>query len=186
MEKKTLGRRKIPIKKIEKKSCLQVAFTKRRGGLFRKATELSVLCGLEIAILVKSPAGKLYSFGHPSVDALINRAAPSPAAKRILPYGNDGGLQLHQLEQLPNSLEKKVEENPKNCGPPLSIHQQPSPSSNLISADKFVMDAASPLSLQQLIAADDIVIETDIFCDEEEAQLASSIDYQNYYHILGA
>lgn len=157
------------MKKIEKKSSLQVAFSKRRGGLFRKATELSVLCGVEIAILVKSPAGKLYSFGHPSVEALINRAAPSPAVKRRLPYGNDDRLQLHQLEQLLNSLEQKVEQNPNNCGLPLSIHdEQPSSSSssNVMAADEFVMDAA----LQQLIAADhDIVIETDSFWDVEEA-----------------
>ncbi|KAG6429911.1 hypothetical protein SASPL_107968 [Salvia splendens] len=51
---KTLGRRKIPMRKIENKSSLQVACTKRRGGLFRKATKLSILCGAEVAILVQS------------------------------------------------------------------------------------------------------------------------------------
>ncbi|KAG6411572.1 hypothetical protein SASPL_129655 [Salvia splendens] len=70
---KTLGRRKIAMRKIENKSSLQVAFTKRRGGLFRKATELSILCGAEVAILVQSPAQKLYAFGHP---ALIYRIDP--------------------------------------------------------------------------------------------------------------
>ncbi|KAG6430195.1 hypothetical protein SASPL_108257 [Salvia splendens] len=70
---KTLGRRKIPMRKIENKLSLQVAFTKRRGGLFRKATELSILCGAEVAILVQSPAQKLYAFGHP---ALIDRIDP--------------------------------------------------------------------------------------------------------------
>ncbi|KAL8032288.1 hypothetical protein ABFX02_13G086100 [Erythranthe guttata] len=72
-KKKTMGRRKIEIKKIEKKSSLQVTFTKRRMGLFRKASELSVLCGAEIAILVQSPADKIFSYGHPSVEALVNR-----------------------------------------------------------------------------------------------------------------
>ncbi|KAL2244692.1 agamous-like MADS-box protein AGL23 [Sesamum indicum] len=71
--KKTLGRRKIEIKKIEKKTSLQVTFTKRRMGLFRKASELSVLCGAEIAILVKSPAERIFAFGHPSVETLIDR-----------------------------------------------------------------------------------------------------------------
>ncbi|XP_042016137.1 agamous-like MADS-box protein AGL62 [Salvia splendens] len=70
---KTLGRRKIPMWKIENKLSLQVAFTKRRGGVFRKATELSILCGVEVAILVQSPAQKLYAFGHP---ALIDRIDP--------------------------------------------------------------------------------------------------------------
>ncbi|KAL0442547.1 UNVERIFIED_CONTAM: Agamous-like MADS-box protein [Sesamum latifolium] len=71
--KKTLGRRKIEIKKIEKKTSLQVTFTKRRMGLFRKASELSVLCGAEIAILVKSPADRMFAFAHPSVETLIDR-----------------------------------------------------------------------------------------------------------------
>ncbi|KAG6427562.1 hypothetical protein SASPL_111808 [Salvia splendens] len=66
-------RTKIPMRKIENKSSLQVAFTKRRGGLFHKATELSILCGAEVAILVQSPAQKLYAFGHP---ALIDRIDP--------------------------------------------------------------------------------------------------------------
>ncbi|KAK6124082.1 hypothetical protein DH2020_042167 [Rehmannia glutinosa] len=72
-EKKTMGRRKIEIRKIEKKTSLQVTFTKRRTGLFRKASELCVLCGAEIAILVQSPADKIFAFGHPSVEALIGR-----------------------------------------------------------------------------------------------------------------
>ncbi|KAK6150052.1 hypothetical protein DH2020_017577 [Rehmannia glutinosa] len=72
-EKKTMGRRKIEIRKIEKKTSLQVTFTKRRTGLFRKASELFVLCGAEIAILVQSPADKIFAFGHPSVEALIGR-----------------------------------------------------------------------------------------------------------------
>ncbi|KAL3851464.1 hypothetical protein ACJIZ3_013346 [Penstemon smallii] len=68
-----MGRRKIPIEKIKKKTSLQVTFTKRRMGLFKKASELCVLCGSEIAILVQSPADKIFSFGNPSVDYVINR-----------------------------------------------------------------------------------------------------------------
>ncbi|GFP81121.1 agamous-like mads-box protein agl62 [Phtheirospermum japonicum] len=69
-----MGRRKIALdQKIQKKAHLQVTFTKRRQGLFRKASELSVLCGAEIAILVRSPAGKIFAFGSPSADAVIGR-----------------------------------------------------------------------------------------------------------------
>ncbi|KAL0407485.1 UNVERIFIED_CONTAM: Agamous-like MADS-box protein [Sesamum latifolium] len=71
--KKTMGRRKIEMKKIEKKTNLQVTFSKRRTGLFKKAGELSVLCGAEIAILVQSPAGKIFSFGNPSVESVLGR-----------------------------------------------------------------------------------------------------------------
>ncbi|KAM3319454.1 agamous-like MADS-box protein AGL62 [Capsicum chacoense] len=72
-KKKTLGRRKIPIEKISNKKSLQVAFSKRRGSLFKKASELSTLCGVQVAVIVESPAGKLYSFGSPSVDSVIDR-----------------------------------------------------------------------------------------------------------------
>lgn len=72
--KKGAGRKKIEIKKIESKSSCQVSFSKRRAGLFKKAGELCVLCGAEIAVIVGSPGKKkVFSFGHPSVDALVAR-----------------------------------------------------------------------------------------------------------------
>ncbi|KAK6942879.1 Transcription factor, MADS-box [Dillenia turbinata] len=67
------GRRKIEIKKIELKNHQQVTFSKRRTGLFKKAGELCVLCGAEIGIIVFSQAGKVFTFGHPSIEAIIDR-----------------------------------------------------------------------------------------------------------------
>ncbi|KAH6795798.1 hypothetical protein C2S51_036784 [Perilla frutescens var. frutescens] len=78
--KKTLGRRKIEIKKIHKKTKLQVTFSKRRRGLFRKASELAILCGAQLAIVVQSPADKIFTFAHPSVEAVINRVGTSQPA----------------------------------------------------------------------------------------------------------
>ncbi|XP_026419853.1 agamous-like MADS-box protein AGL29 [Papaver somniferum] len=63
--KPSMGRQKIEIKRIEKEDARQVTFSKRRGGVFKKAHELSTLCGAEIAIIVFSPAGKPFSFTHP-------------------------------------------------------------------------------------------------------------------------
>ncbi|XP_019430272.1 PREDICTED: agamous-like MADS-box protein AGL62 [Lupinus angustifolius] len=71
--KRSQGRRKIEMKKITKKSNLQVTFTKRRKGLFQKASELSTLCGAEITLIVFSPGEKAFSFGHPSVNDVIDR-----------------------------------------------------------------------------------------------------------------
>jgi hypothetical protein len=73
LKKSSLGRQKIPIEKIPKKSHLQVTFSKRRSGLFKKASELCTLCGVEIAIVVFSPADKAFSFGHPEVESIIDR-----------------------------------------------------------------------------------------------------------------
>nr|XP_043633638.1 agamous-like MADS-box protein AP3 [Erigeron canadensis] len=67
------GKRKIVIKKIEKNKTRQVAFSKRRTGLFKKASELCVLTGARVAILVKSPGEKVFAFGHPNADVLIDR-----------------------------------------------------------------------------------------------------------------
>ncbi|KAI3951570.1 hypothetical protein MKX01_018686 [Papaver californicum] len=71
--KRTSGRQKIEIKKIEDKAKLQVTFCKRKGGLFRKASELSILCGADVAIIVYSPAGKAFACGHPTPDHILDR-----------------------------------------------------------------------------------------------------------------
>ncbi|XP_076957297.1 agamous-like MADS-box protein AGL61 [Bidens hawaiensis] len=72
-KKPSLGRQKIKIAKIQIKNHLQVTFSKRRSGLFKKASELCTLCGVEIAIVVFSPAGKVFSFGHPKVESIVDR-----------------------------------------------------------------------------------------------------------------
>ena len=55
-------RKKIEIKKIVDKAARQVAFSKRRKGLFKKAKELSTLCDADIALLVFSASGKLFDY----------------------------------------------------------------------------------------------------------------------------
>ncbi|KAL0297120.1 UNVERIFIED_CONTAM: MADS-box protein FLOWERING LOCUS C [Sesamum radiatum] len=57
-----MGRRKLEMKRIEDNSARQVTFSKRRKGLLKKAKELSVLCDLDVALLVISRHGKLHHF----------------------------------------------------------------------------------------------------------------------------
>ncbi|KAL6339076.1 hypothetical protein AAG906_024227 [Vitis piasezkii] len=74
MERKTnAGRKKIEMKLISASDARQVTFSKRRSGLFKKASELATLCDSETAVIAFSPGGKAFSFGHPSVEAVINR-----------------------------------------------------------------------------------------------------------------
>lgn len=68
---KGTGRKKIEIKRIENNSSRKVAFSKRRKGMFKKASELCRLCDTEIAIIVFSPKGRLYSFGDHVIDKFI-------------------------------------------------------------------------------------------------------------------
>ncbi|XP_057462416.1 MADS-box protein SOC1-like isoform X2 [Actinidia eriantha] len=57
-------RGKTEMKRIENSTSRQVTFSKRRGGLLKKAYELSVLCDAEVALIIFSPKGKLYEFSN--------------------------------------------------------------------------------------------------------------------------
>ena len=52
----------LPRGSVVPPSSRQVRFSKRRAGLFKKAFELSLLCDADVALLVFSPAGKLYEY----------------------------------------------------------------------------------------------------------------------------
>ncbi|EMS35758.1 Agamous-like MADS-box protein AGL14 [Triticum urartu] len=55
-------RGRVELRRIEDRTNRQVCFSKRRSGLFKKAFELSLLCDADVALLVFSPAGKLYEY----------------------------------------------------------------------------------------------------------------------------
>ncbi|KAM3338096.1 agamous-like MADS-box protein AGL31 isoform X1 [Capsicum galapagoense] len=57
-----MGRRKVEIKRIEDKSCRQIAFCKRRKGLMKKARELSILCDVDVGVVIISNRGRLHEF----------------------------------------------------------------------------------------------------------------------------
>ncbi|KAJ9153204.1 hypothetical protein P3X46_026669 [Hevea brasiliensis] len=71
--KQTKGRQKITMKRIENEDGRLITFSKRRSGIYKKASELVTLCGAEVGVLVFSPAGKPFSFGHPSMESISNR-----------------------------------------------------------------------------------------------------------------
>ncbi|KAM5579659.1 agamous-like MADS-box protein AGL62 [Rosa sericea] len=82
--KKTKGRRRVEIKKVEAASNRHVTFSKRKKGLFNKAAELSLLTGAETAAIVVSGNGRMFGFGSSSCDAVIHRylAESNPQAAR--------------------------------------------------------------------------------------------------------
>lgn len=70
-KKRSKGRQVIPIEPIQDKARCQVTFSKRKNGLFRKASELILLCDAKAAIIIFSNAGKPYALGNPSVDEVL-------------------------------------------------------------------------------------------------------------------
>lgn len=69
-------RGKTEIKRIENATSRQVTFSKRRGGLLKKAFELSVLCDAEVSLIIFSQKGMLFEFSSsrytPNIHLLIN------------------------------------------------------------------------------------------------------------------
>lgn len=63
-ERERMVRGKTQMRRIENTTSRQVTFSKRRNGLLKKAFELSVLCDVEVALIVFSPTGKLYEFSN--------------------------------------------------------------------------------------------------------------------------
>ncbi|KDP37620.1 hypothetical protein JCGZ_06963 [Jatropha curcas] len=118
------GRQKVEMVKMPNESNLQVTFSKRRSGLFKKASELCTLCGVEISIIVFSPGKKVFSFGHPSVETVIERfiarnpPQSSPTLQLIQAHRNASVRELNvQLTQVLNQLDfekKKGEELSQN------------------------------------------------------------------------
>ncbi|KAK7369901.1 hypothetical protein VNO80_11949 [Phaseolus coccineus] len=86
-----MGRRKIEITEVKDPNTKQVTFSKRRTGLFKKANELSILCGAEVAIVVFSPGNKPYSFGHPSVDIVVDKFLQQESASNVVKPNVDEG-----------------------------------------------------------------------------------------------
>ncbi|KAG6678612.1 hypothetical protein I3842_14G089100 [Carya illinoinensis] len=57
-----MGRGKVQMKRIEDKTSRQVTFSKRKGGLMKKARELAMLCDVEVALMIFSDRVRLYEF----------------------------------------------------------------------------------------------------------------------------
>ncbi|KAK7343540.1 hypothetical protein VNO77_12348 [Canavalia gladiata] len=115
---KSRGRQKIEMKKMSNESNLQVTFSKRRSGLFKKASELCTLCGADVALVVFSPGEKVFSFGHPNVDAVIDRYLTQA------PQHSTGTIQFIEAHRIANVRELNAQltqinnqlDTEKKCG----------------------------------------------------------------------
>ncbi|OJD26784.1 hypothetical protein ACJ73_01825 [Blastomyces percursus] len=68
-----MGRRKIEIKAIKDDRNRSVTFLKRKGGLFKKAHELSVLCSVDVAVIIFGHNKKLYEFSSGDINETLGR-----------------------------------------------------------------------------------------------------------------
>ncbi|KAF6987573.1 hypothetical protein CFC21_005201 [Triticum aestivum] len=104
-------RRKTVIERIEDTTSRQVTFSKRKGGLFKKARELGVLCDAQVGILLFSNTVRLYEYSNSSsgVNSIIERyqkvkegqqfMSPSAEAKFWQAEAERLRQQLHNLQE---------------------------------------------------------------------------------------
>ncbi|KAG9440233.1 hypothetical protein H6P81_020398 [Aristolochia fimbriata] len=104
-----MGRVKLQIKKIENTTNRQVTYSKRRNGLIKKAYELSILCDIDIALLMFSPSGRLSMFsGNKRIEDVLERYVNLPEHERGRP--NTVVSQIEDLQLEVNKFRNKVEE----------------------------------------------------------------------------
>ncbi|KAF7148157.1 hypothetical protein RHSIM_Rhsim03G0098500 [Rhododendron simsii] len=98
------------LKLIEDKNSHQVSFSKRRSGLMKKASELSVLCDVDISLFISLAAAASTSSAVATVVRVVSavimaiwKAVPLGLATRswVAPQGN---RVLIRLEELPEKL----------------------------------------------------------------------------------
>lgn len=54
-------------------ACDRSTFLKRKGGLFKKAHELSVLCSVDVAVIIFGHNKRLYEFSSGEIQDIISR-----------------------------------------------------------------------------------------------------------------
>ncbi|XP_014660157.1 agamous-like MADS-box protein AGL62 [Setaria italica] len=64
--------RRTSINYLKRDSESTVTFHKQRNGLFKTAAELSILTGAKIAVALECESGKVFAFGTPSADPIID------------------------------------------------------------------------------------------------------------------
>ncbi|XXG87672.1 hypothetical protein AAC387_Pa11g2302 [Persea americana] len=84
-----MGRVKLKIKRLENTSCRQVTYSKRKAGIRKKAKEFSILCDIDIVLLMFSPTCKptLCLRERSNIEEVIAKFAqltPQERAKRKL------------------------------------------------------------------------------------------------------
>nr|ACB72866.1 flowering locus C variant [Citrus trifoliata] len=111
-----MGRTKLQLQRIEDKSRCPVTFSKRRSGLIKKARELSVLCDVDLALVIFSSRGRLYEFcSADSLAGILERyqsriaeeAVASGAPKAEDPQAGYSSLHVH--DELLKIVQRQLE-----------------------------------------------------------------------------
>merc|ERR1712159_250713 len=112
----SMGRRKIDIAYLTDDRVRKVTFCKRKGGLFKKADDLSKLCGVEVAVLIVCE-NKTCQYASTDMDRIITRFQNINNGASVTTQPNETDRLWEQLEQQRREIEglqrQLVEEHKK-------------------------------------------------------------------------
>ncbi|KAI5001334.1 hypothetical protein ZWY2020_025984 [Hordeum vulgare] len=108
------GRSKTVVRRIKHEDARHVCFSKRRQGFFSKASDLAVLTGAHVAAVAFAPGGTAFSFGHPSVDSVVERFLTGDGPREDV-VSDDQKKKLEKLHQVFNNLRAELAEVKKRA-----------------------------------------------------------------------
>ncbi|KAL7119746.1 hypothetical protein ACP275_02G081100 [Erythranthe tilingii] len=174
--KKHKGRRKVNMEKMENESNLQVTFSKRRVGLFKKASELCTLTGSKAAVVVFSPGGKAHSFGHPDVNTI--------ADQYLNPNSQSGNNNIQQ-----SSVPIEGQEYLAQHGQFLTLNSRPA-GNHAAGQSNHVQQSSTLTKDQQYLALVESQIRAEKARGEEMDRIRKAsldkLNYQQLEHLRGA
>lgn len=98
--KKKGGRRKINIEYITDKNRRHITFSKRKGGIMKKAYELSTLTGTQVILLVASETGHVYTFATPKLQPIITKPEGKNLIQQCLNSSEDDDSKSQEQQQV--------------------------------------------------------------------------------------
>merc|ERR1712093_719601 len=112
----SMGRRKIDIAYLTDDRVRKVTFCKRKGGLFKKADDLSKLCGVEVAVIIVCE-NKTCQFASTDMERILTRfrqingnQPPSQSeTDRLWEMLENQRREIEQLQRQLSEERKKVE-----------------------------------------------------------------------------
>ncbi|XP_043713365.1 agamous-like MADS-box protein TM6 [Telopea speciosissima] len=105
-----MGGRKFEIKRIENDTNRQVTYSKRRGGIMKKAWELNVLCDAQVSLIVFSSTGKFHEYVSPSTTTkkIFDRYQQTAGVNLWQSHYEKMQERLNKLKQINNNLRKEI------------------------------------------------------------------------------
>jgi hypothetical protein len=104
---------------VKDKDARYVTFSKRKNGLFKKASELSTLCNARVGVFGFTPGGKPFAFGSPSFQAVTDEylhEVQGESSNQNVENNENGNLNIlnEQFKDVTKELKEMKAEKDKN------------------------------------------------------------------------